>query len=40
MNLSFNKKVMLEVRIIYIYYSHLYFPYKHYPRALRTKHNP
>jgi hypothetical protein len=42
MNLSFDKKVMLVVRFIYIYiyYSHLYFPHKHYPRALRTKHNP
>jgi hypothetical protein len=40
MNLSFNRKVMLVVRIIYKYYSHLYFPHKHYPRASRAKHNP
>jgi hypothetical protein len=32
---------MLEVRVIYIYiyYSHIYFSFKHHPRALRTKHN-
>jgi hypothetical protein len=32
MNLSFDRKVMLVVRVIYTYYSHLYFPHKHYPR--------
>jgi hypothetical protein len=30
---------MLKVRVIYMYYSHLYFSFKHHPRALRTKHN-
>jgi hypothetical protein len=39
MNLSFDRKVMLGVRVIYIYYSHLYFPFKHHPRALRTRHS-
>jgi hypothetical protein len=24
---KFNRNIVLEVRVIYIYYSHLYFPY-------------
>jgi hypothetical protein len=32
MNVSFDRKVMLVVRVIYTYYSYLYFPHKHYPR--------
>jgi hypothetical protein len=38
MNLSFNEKVMLGVRIIYIVQPPL-FSLKHHPRALRTKYS-
>jgi hypothetical protein len=38
MNLSFNEKIMLGVRIIYIVQPPL-FSLKHYPRALRTKYS-
>jgi hypothetical protein len=40
MNLSFNEKVMLGVRIIYIYIVQPpLFSLKHHPRALRTRHS-
>jgi hypothetical protein len=41
MNLSFNRKVMLVVRVIYTYtIATSNSLNKHNPRALRTKHNP
>jgi hypothetical protein len=39
MNLSFDRKVMLVVRVIYIYTIATSVSLKYHPRALRTKHS-
>jgi hypothetical protein len=40
MNLSFDRKVMLVVRVIYTYTIATSNSLKYHPMALRTKHNP